>query len=136
MNETDFKDAAKASTQADILGAIREMNANLVTNIGQLALSMDASSKTIHGGLRMVYLVPMAVVFFSVSTWLLFQGKITEYTWTAVFVCLAFPFFGEGIRTILDRIPLFGPTKTEAVNAAQKAVLLAGGLTIIGTLIF
>jgi hypothetical protein len=85
----------------------------------------EIALKPIERGLRSITLIPLALIFGGLSSWLFYVGKISESTWFWLTVFLMMPFFGEGARLILDKLPL---TKTAAV---LKVGILCLGIAIL-----
>ncbi len=85
----------------------------------------EIALKPIERGLRSITLIPLALIFGGLSSWLFYVGKISESTWFWLTVFLMMPFFGEGARLILDKLPL---TKASAV---LKVVILCLGIAIL-----
>lgn len=85
----------------------------------------EIALKPIERGLRSITLIPLALIFGGLSSWLFYVGKISESTWFWLTVFLMMPFFGEGARLILDKLPL---TKAAAV---VKVVTLCLGIAVL-----
>lgn len=77
----------------------------------------SAMSSTI----RMLYLVPLAIAAMYLA-WLGLSSKaLSEATFTGIFLVCLSPFFGEGIKRVLDG---FLPWRRD--NLAKSATLLVG----------
>ena len=85
----------------------------------------EVALKPVERGLRSITLIPLALIFGGTSSWLFYVGRITESTWFYITVFLMMPFFGDGIRALLDRLPLNQVTK------AAKSLLLGVALLLL-----
>lgn len=85
----------------------------------------EAALKPVERGLRSITLIPLALIFGGTSSWLFYVGRITESTWFYITVFLMMPFFGEGIRALLDKLPLNQVTK------AAKSLLLMATILVL-----
>lgn len=87
----------------------------------------EIALKPIERGLRSITLIPLALIFGGLSSWLFYQGKISESTWFWLTVFLMMPFFGEGARLILDKLPLTKAT------AALKVMIVCVGIILLSS---
>lgn len=70
----------------------------------------DNQMKAVSSGLKALYLVWASIAFLSITTWLFYEGRISEWVWGAMNLVIMTPFFGEGIRVVL---PIFGKENTK-----------------------
>jgi len=100
-------------------------------SIDNLQKAFDGALRPVASALRMIYLVPMSLIFSGVLTWLFNNGKISEYSWAGLMVVLMTPFFGEGVRLALAKGA--GTARERVSNAASMLILALGiGLLMAG----
>jgi len=101
-----------------------------ISAMRQSVESLKTGLRPIERAMRSMTLVPLALVFCGVSTWLFNNGKISEDTWFWINVILMSPFFGEGIRAVLDKVT--GIARAEKIE--KLAQLVVFGIGVIGAL--
>lgn len=107
------------STLAREVAAMRLSFENLNTTI-------SSNFKPIERAINRMATVPVSLAFCAISTWLFYNGKITENTWFYLSLVSMSPFFGAGIRTALERFFV----RPEKVEIAAKVLII--GIATIG----
>lgn len=101
---------------------------DVIRELSEVRKAIDTLRVTFETGLRMVALIPVSVVFCSIFTWLFYYKLITEWVWVPFMLILMFPYFGEGIKSIIAN----GLFSVKGSRAVSVILLLSSALLLVG----
>lgn len=94
--------------------------------------AVTASLSGMRQALMSALKVPIAAVMIAAVSWLFYFAKISEHTWTIFCLVSMFPWFGDGVRIVVDMFRgRDGTAKEKAVAVSKLIALTAAALSLL-----
>lgn len=112
MTAIDIQDAHIKQSYPTLLAEQRQQHSEVIAEIQKLIDVLASVKKSVESASR----VPLSVIFMGAFIWMRHSSLLSEIWFVTLAGILMFPFFGEGVRLALNRIPLANNVNNKKIN--------------------